>query len=160
MDLSGSWDYLEKIASYRLANNKTPRHVSIYGPEIELMGAAGELAARRFLGLIETLHKSFDHGSDIDWNGVRLDVKATHLTARVDHRYLQWPERKRVKSDVIVMTAIDLKQKFGVVIGYAFKGDIVVAPINNEREEPCHEIPVRSLRPAWELLLLNRHNLE
>ncbi len=159
MDLSASWDYLEQTASFRLAHNKTPRHVSQYGPDIELMGAAGELAARRFLGLPETLHTSFDHGADIIWNDLRLDVKATHLTARFDHRFLQWAVWKRIKSDIVVMTAIDMRQKFGVVIGYAFKGDIEVAPINSDRETPCHEIPVRELRPAWELLLLNKYNL-
>ena len=31
MDLTGQWDYLEKIANHRLANNKTPDHVYKYG---------------------------------------------------------------------------------------------------------------------------------
>jgi hypothetical protein len=36
MDLSCSWDYSEYVAQTRLQNNKTKRHVSNYGTEIEV----------------------------------------------------------------------------------------------------------------------------
>ena len=157
MDLSASWPYLEEVARRRLAHNKTERHVSDYGPEIETLGAAGELAARRFLGMIETLHESFDGGADLIWRGWRVDVKATHLTPKVDHRFLQWPENKPIKADIILMTAIDLKHKTGVVMGYAFAGEIIAASVNYNRDYPCFEIPITQLHPAWELVVPGRY---
>ena len=65
MDLSGSWDYIREIARSRLAHNKTSHHVSEFGEGIELIGVAGEIVARRFLGLPETIHQRFDGGVDL-----------------------------------------------------------------------------------------------
>lgn len=151
MDLSGSWDYIRQISRSRLAHNKTPHHVFDYGDGIELIGVAGEIVARRFLGLPEELHDGFDGGVDIFYGGMRVDVKATVLTPNIQHRFLQWPETKRVKSDIILLTAIDPILKIGTVLGYANRSDVLEAPINRERYQPCHEIPVTKLRPAWEL---------
>ena len=53
MDLSKSWPYIVKVAERRLQNNVTERQVWEYGDDIEIMGAAGELAALRELGLPE-----------------------------------------------------------------------------------------------------------
>ena len=154
MDLTGSWEYLQEVASRRLSKNKTPRHVYRYGTEIEVLGAAGELAARRFLGLPEELHANFDHGTDILWHGLSVDVKATVLTPRIAYRYLQWPEWKYVKADIVIMTAVDLRDKQATVLGYALRSDVLSAPINRERDTPCHEIPVPDLRPAWQLSVM------
>ena len=65
MDLGAQWQYIEQVAAERLQNNKTKRHVSHYGTYIEVIGAAGELAAHRFLGLPETLHTHLDGGCDM-----------------------------------------------------------------------------------------------
>lgn len=151
MDLSGSWKYIAEISKSRLAHNKTSHHVSEYGDGIELIGVAGEIVARRFLGLPEELHQGFDGGVDLTYGGMRVDVKATLLTPNISHRYLQWPETKRIKSDIILLTAVDPILKIGTVLGYANRNDVVNAPINRDRYQPCHEIPVMALRPAWEL---------
>lgn len=156
MDLTGSWRYVQEIARERLEHNKTKRHVSDYGTAIELLGAAGELAARRFLGLDEHLHTQLDNGVDIRWRGYTIDVKSTHLTPKIEHRYLQWPQSKPIIAELIVMTAVNLRTKQAVVLGYTEKPIITKAPINYERDYPCHEVPVRDLNPAWELLVIDR----
>jgi hypothetical protein len=152
MDLSGSWAYLEQVASHRLENNKTAWHISRYGTDIELLGAAGELAARRYLGLPERLGEHFDGGYDLSYKGYTIDVKATHLTPRLAYRSLQWPEWKPLKADIVLMTAVDLKEKIAAMVGYAYKHEVLEAHINHERAVPCHEIPTISLHPTWELL--------
>jgi len=153
MDLSGSWEYIQKISKSRLANNKTIHHVSEYGEGIEVLGAAGEVVARRFLGLPEKLHEGFDNGIDIWTHGMKIDVKATVLTPKMAYRYLQWPTWKPVKSDIILLTAIDPVTMQGTVLGYATKDEIEGAPINEFRHIPCHEIPAVNLHPAWELVV-------
>jgi hypothetical protein len=158
MDLSQSWAYIEDVADHRLDNNKTPRHVKKYGSQIEVLGAAGELAARRFLGLDEDLHEQFDHGVDLYWRGYRVDVKSTHLTKRINHRYLQWPEWKWVKSDIVLLIGVDMRKQEAMIIGWVWKDTVLEAPVNPERDTPCHEIPVPELRPAWELWTLEKHN--
>lgn len=152
MDLSGSWAYLEEVASHRLENNKTAWHVSRYGPDIELLGAAGELAARRYLGLPEILNEHFDGGFDLFYKGYSIDVKATHLTPRLAFRSLQWPEWKPIRADIILMTAVDLKEMIAAMVGYAYKLEVLEAPINKERDIPCHEISAVLLHPTWELI--------
>ena len=153
MDLTGSWEYIQGIAKSRLANNKTPHHVTEFGEGIELLGAAGEIIARRFLGLEERLHSGFDHGIDIRLFGMKIDVKATVLTPKVCHRFLQWPTWKTVKSDIILLTAIDPISKQGTVLGYATKNEMEGAPVNKTRFIACHEIAVNELHPCWELIV-------
>ena len=152
MDLSGSWKYAQIISRSRLANNKTVHHVSEFGDGIELLGAVGEIVARRYLGLPEKLHCGFDHGIDIFVYGMKIDVKTTVLTPKVEHRYLQWPTWKPVKADIILLTAVDPVTKIGTVLGYATRLEVQTAPINNNRFVACHEIPIRDLHPAWELI--------
>jgi hypothetical protein len=155
MDLSGSWEYIQKIAESRLATNKTEHHVTEYGEGIEALGVAGEIVARRFLGLEELVHEGFDHGVDLTYGGQTIDVKATVLTPKTNFRFLQWPIWKIVKADIVLMTAVNPIQKTGVVLGYATRLEITTAPINNERKYACHEIPVINLHPAWELVVKN-----
>lgn len=150
MDLSDSWEYIERVAQARLVNNKTSRHIESDG--IELMGVAGEIAARRFLGLPEELHIEFDDGSDLTWRDQRVDVKATVMTPFLDHRFLQWPEWKPVRSEIILLTAVDKDSMVATVIGYATKEEILGAKVNKSRRWPCHEIPVMKLHPAWMLV--------
>jgi hypothetical protein len=152
MDLTASWPYIEEIAAKRLSHNKTPRHVSSYGPEIETIGAAGELAARRFLGLPEILHTTFDGGTDIVFAGTRIDVKATKLDPA--HKYMQWPYWKWVKAPIILMTMIDIVAKKALVVGYATREDIMTSDINRRRSTWCYEIPIRNLRKASDLYAL------
>jgi hypothetical protein len=152
MNLDGSWPYIQNVARSRLANNKTERHVYDYGEGIELIGVAGEIVARRFLGCEEKVHDRFDNGVDIYFLDYTIDVKATVLTPRVEFRFLQWPVWKTVKSDIIMLTAIDPIRKIGTVIGYATKREIVAAPVNQTRANPCHEISAKDLHPAWLLM--------
>jgi hypothetical protein len=153
MNLSGSWEYIEMTARSRLSHNKTKRHVYDYGESLEVIGVAGEIVARRFLGLPEQVHEGFDNGIDIDYFGIKLDVKATILTPNANYRFLQWPDWKKIRAEYIVMTVIDPINKLGTVIGYARKNEIFNAPINPARHTPCHEIPFTELHPAWELIV-------
>lgn len=153
MDLSGSWMYIENVARSRLSHNKTRRHVYDYGEGIEVIGVAGEIIVRRFLGLAEQVHDGFDHGVDLDYYGMPIDVKATILTPNANYRYLQWPNWKKVRADYIVMTVIDPINKLGTIIGYATRNEIANAPINLSRPTPCHEILFTELHPAWELIV-------
>ncbi len=153
MDLSGSWEQIEEVARHRLSHNKTKRHVYDYGEGIEVIGVAGEIITRRFLGLPEEVHEGFDRGVDIQYYGMKMDVKATILTPNASYRYLQWPEWKKVHADYIIMTVIDPINKLGTIIGYALKREIIKAPINKNRSTACHEIPFTELHPAWELIV-------
>jgi hypothetical protein len=152
MDLSREWAYIEQVAQHRLANNQTERHVAQYGTYIEVIGAAGELAARRFLQLDENLHEHFDGGADILYKGIRIDVKATLWTKKVLNRYLQWPIMKAIRADVILLTAVNQEKKSAIILGYALPHEVGRAPLNTERRFPCYEIPVTKLRKANRLL--------
>jgi len=152
MNLNGSWSYIENIARSRLEHNKTPRHVYEYGDELEILGVAGELCARRFLGLEEKLHEGFDGGKDIQFFGTRIDVKATVLTPKLQYRNLQWTEGKWVKSDVILMVAVNIERRIATPVGYATKEEIEKAPVNYKRPYPCHEIPIEKLHQPYLLL--------
>lgn len=160
MDLAPQWEYLQKVAKTRLANNKTIFHIDRYGPDIEVLGAAGELAARRFLGLPEKLHLNKDDGIDLYWRGYKVDVKATHMTKFLHHRYLQWPHYKPVKAEIVLMTAVHLKWKKATVIGFATAHEVLAAPINASRDIPCHEIPMTMLHPAWRMQTLSYRRQE
>lgn len=152
MDLGGSWEYIQSTARNRLDHNKTPRHIYEYGESIEIIGVAGEVAARRFLGLSEHVHERFDHGVDIRWNEMTIDVKATILTPSLQHKFLQWPRWKWIKAEVILLTAIDPLTRTAVVVGFAYKHEILKAAINETRSDRCHEIAVCQLHHPWELM--------
>ncbi|MGW8177928.1 MAG: hypothetical protein ACWGQW_03925 [bacterium] len=154
MDLSPDWNMITKAAEQRLKNNKTIFHIDKYGTDIEVLGAAGEIAARRFLGLPETLHLTKDNGVDLVWRGWTVDVKCTHMTKYLHHRYLQWPHYKPIKADIILMTAVNLKWKKGTVIGFALRHELAAAPINPKRDIPCREILVTKLHPAWKMQVM------
>lgn len=155
MDLGHKWSYIQKVAKQRLRNNKTMFHVDRYGDDIEVLGAAGEIAARRFLGLPEKLHLNKDNGIDLYWRGWKVDVKATRMTKNLDYRFLQWPHYKPIKADIIFMTAVNLKYKKATVIGFATANELSTAPINTSRDIPCHEISVKILHPAWGMWTMN-----
>jgi hypothetical protein len=158
MDLSAQWQYLEEIAAERLKNNITRRHVSQYGTYIELIGAAGELAARRFFHLPEELHTHLDGGTDMVYKDMRIDIKATVWTPKLQHRYLQWPVTKAVRADVILLAAVDIEEQAAMVIGYALPQEIYNAPVNNQRDFPCHEIPIPTLRTPVALRIASCRN--
>ena len=149
MDLTNKWSYIETIAARRLAHNRTPRHVSKFGTEIETIGAAGELAARRFLGLPEFLHTHFDGGYDMFIGSTRIDVKATKLD--LAHKYMQWPYWKWVKAPIILMAMVDVQNKKALIVGYATREDILASTINMERSTMCYELPIKDLRKASDL---------
>lgn len=152
MDLSQDWDYITHVADIRRERNQTPWHVDKH--YLEVIGAAGELAARRFLGLPEKLHTKFDGGKDLFWRGYSLDVKATKLTPNIEYRYLQWTEGKPIRADIIMMMGVDLGAKGAIPLGWAFAFELINAPINYERDRPCHEISILDLRPDWGLFAL------
>ena len=149
MKLAGSWDYIETIANKRRRDNQTPRHIDV--DYLETIGAAGELAARRFLGLKEELHTGFDNGTGFVWRGWKVDVKTTVLTNKVGYRYLQWPKGKLVKADIVFMVAVDRRTSDAVIIGFALAQELINAPVNKDRQHACHEIPFSLLHPAWEM---------
>jgi hypothetical protein len=151
MNLSSVWSYLERVARERLQNNQTELQVTEYGTDIELIGAAGEVAARRFLKLSSSLHTEFDNGIDFLWGGKSVDVKATRRTPLLEFRFLQWPLSKPIKADLVIMTAVDLEQCEAEVLGYAFRNEILRAPVNHARSYPCREIPVTALHSPWNL---------
>ena len=155
MDLSGNWRYLNSIVRKRLKNNWTSRQETKF-KNLEILGAAGELAARRYLGLPEKIHTHFDGGADLFWRNRKVDVKATNLTRHFKHRFLQWPIDKPVKADIILMTVVDLEEKQACVIGYAFKDEILGSEINHTRYYPCREIAFVDLHPAWQLFTLSQ----
>ena len=152
MNLEHHWAYVLGVAAQRLNNNKTPRHVAKYGDELEIMGAAGELAARIFLGVSLEMGVHFDGGIDIVYGRHNVDVKATKLTPNITYRYLQWPILKPIISDIILMTVVNTGTKHATVIGYATKRDLESAVANMAREIPCVEIPFINLRAPWELV--------
>ena len=153
MDLRGSWMYITDTARSRLATNKTSRHVAEFGDGIEVLGVAGEVTARRFLGLPEIVHGGFDGGADIIYCGIRIDVKATVLTPKVNHRFLQWPKWKRIKADYVLLTAIDPISQQSVILGYATPQEIMNSPVNEDRKYPCYELEVDKLHPEYLLVV-------
>jgi hypothetical protein len=154
MDLSGSWEYIEDVARSRLAHNKTPHHCYQFGPQIEILGVAGELLARRFLGLPEDLHTGFDGGCDLLYRNLRVDVKACRFSRNLTHFFLQFPAAKPVKAQIVFLTAIDMREQSGFPVGFAFAREVRIAPINNQAMVACHEIPVPKLHQPYELNLL------
>ena len=151
MNLSGSWQYIIATAKSRLATNKTPRHIEEFGTGIEVIGVAGEVVARRYLGLDESVHLGFDGGADIVYYGLRIDVKATVLTPKVEFKFLQWSEWKPIRSDIILLTVIDPIEMTGYPVGYATREEMLAAEINQTRHTPCHEISIHDLHPTWML---------
>lgn len=156
MDLSKDWPVLQRVSRARLAHNKTRFHIAKYGPEIELLGTAGEFAARRFLGLSTTLHDKFDGGVDLIWRGWTVDVKTTKLVKTLDRRSLQWPEGKPCKADLVLLVAVNTHTKRACAVGWIWARDVVLAPVNTERHQPCHELPIPTLMPLWRLYTLLR----
>jgi len=154
MDLSGSWGYIEAIADVRREHNQTQWH--IHKHYLEVIGAAGELAARRFLGLPETLHTGFDHGHDFELGRYFIDVKATKLT--IHHRWLQWPVGKPIKADIIFLMGVNLDRRIAIPFGYTWASELSKAPVNKNRDIACRELAISALHPAWELRILLRQS--
>ena len=154
MNLGSSWRYLEGVSRSRLAHNKTRHHIYEYGTEIELLGCCGELVVRRFLGLGERLHTEFDGGCDLVWRGRKIDVKATRLTPRLNFRNLQWPLSKKVKADIVVMTAVNIEDRFGIVVGWCWGSKVSQSAVNRERFVACYEMPITELEPPWKLMVI------
>ena len=152
MDISLHAEYVLDIAAQRLHFNCTRWHVpSFY---YEQIGAAAELAARIFLGLPLELHVHFDGGTDLRYMGYSVDIKATKLTPCIEHRYLQWMQGKPIKSDIVWQWGVDLAHWKALPVGWVWSREMVAAPINYERERPCHEISVPDLHPIYELYSL------
>ena len=152
MNLITDWPYIEEVARKRLETNQTKRQITAFGETLEIMGAAGELAARRVLGVNGVLHEGFDGGCDIEWCGKRIDVKATSFQG-IRQKHLQWPLWKKIKSDYIIMTGVDIKAKMVEVLGYVTAEELASAPENKSRSQPCRELPITELHPMWHLLL-------
>jgi len=152
MLLRNSWDYIIRTSEARLRNNKTKFHKDI--ENIELIGAAGELAAQRFLGIKESLHTGFDGGIDFYWRGWSVDVKATRLHENLHKLYLQYPADKKIKSDIIFMVGVCVDAMEATEIGWTSGNIMRKAEVNQERRWPCREIPVTDLAPPWGMFIL------
>ena len=148
MNLRSDWPYIQHIAAERLRKNKTPRHRADFGTEIEVTGAAGELAARRFLGLPEELGTTFDGGIDISLHGIAIDVKST----RPSSKWLQVAYYKRVAADIILMMSIDPERQTAILRGFAWKREILAAPLDLTQIDACHRIHINELHGIEELL--------
>jgi hypothetical protein len=151
MDLAPHWDYIEEIAAERSKLNDNVHYMKL-GEDIMVLGAAGELAARLVLNLPLTLSTGFDNGIDFLIGGKRVDVKTTKLTPRLEYRYLQWPKDKPIKCDIVWLFAVDIESMNATSVGYSTARELISAPINYDRKFPCHEIPVRALKPHWWLV--------
>jgi hypothetical protein len=149
MNLAADWVYIQDLANKRRRENQTQWHID--EEYLETLGAAGELAARRFLGLDEALHEGFDDGVDLLWKGWKVDVKTTLLTRKIGYRYLQWPENKPIKADIVFMVTVDLESQEAVPVGFATRQELEAAPVNTERKYPCREIPFVHLHAPWEM---------
>ncbi len=153
MDLSGHWEFIKDVASQRLSHNKTKRHVEKYGTALEVRGAAAEVAARLYFGLDpHDIHTHFDNGVDLEYAGYTIDVKSTKLVRTMEFRALQWAIDRKVVPDVVLFVGIQMSQKVAAMLGYAWKWEVKRAAVNFQRNQPCYEIPVPMLHPAWELI--------
>ena len=151
MDLSQDWDYIEEVAEERLRHNKTFRHVPSYGPSIEVLGAAGELAARKILQMPEQLGTRFDGGIDLISQGITIDVKSTHPRSQ----WLQLAYYKRVTADILLMMSVNMDLKTAVARGFAWNHEILAAPIDLKQAQACHRIHRSKLHPISKLLTLH-----
>lgn len=111
------------------------------------MGAAGELAARRYLGLSEELGTRFDGGVDLSFHGLMVDVKST----RPYSKWLQVAYYKRVAADIILMMAVDMKKQTARPFGFAWRDEILSAPLDLRMDDACHHILVGDLHSIEEL---------
>jgi hypothetical protein len=98
------------------------------------------------------LHTHLDGGVDMLYKDMRIDIKATLWTRKLQCRFLQWPITKVIKSDVILLTAVNIDAKSAIIVGYALPHDVSRAPINQDRDYACHEIAIPKLRKASQLL--------
>lgn len=151
LDLKGDWDYIQQIATQRLANNKTARHEYRSGPIIETIGAAGELAALRFFGLTEKLHTGFDGGIDIVTRYGTIDIKATQLFWDMHNRHLQLPWFKEPKADYIVLVGVSVENRIANMLGWCTPEELLSQPVNLDRRVPCYETPISKLHRMKEL---------
>ena len=152
MNLRSDWPYIQHVAAERLRNNITPRHRAKYGTEIEVIGAAGELAARRFLGLSEKLGTTFDGGIDLSLHGLTIDVKSTKPYSL----WLQLAYYKRVAADVLLMMSVNVKRQTVIPRGFAWREEILAAPLDISQDDACHRIHIDELHPIHELLEIDR----
>jgi len=161
ISLRNKWKTIVAVAKKRLKNNsKTEWHRSEFGDELEIMGAAGEIAARLFLKLPLRLSTKFDNGVDLEWQGYSVDVKATRWVSTIMSRYLQWPEKKNIKADFILLTAIDFNERRAKILGYCTGEELRNAPVNEKREIPCMEIPIKELKDPEDLFSLTQKRKE
>lgn len=159
MNLAKDWPYIERVAAARLKNNsQRKRHVSQFGEIIEVAGAAGELAARRYFGLPEELHTSTDGGVDFIWKNMTFDVKTIQLFEKTPFLYLQWPAGKPFKSEIILVVAVDRKEKQATIVGWSTKDVVRNCKVNPNRPIPCHELPLKELKPVWRLFCMQNQN--
>lgn len=155
MLLSEHWPYILFVASQRLKNNKTERHIESKDGCFEVQGAAGEILLRLYLGLEPKLHTTFDRGVDMWFRGWSIDNRGTkHREGGMGHLHLQWPQGKLVIAEYIALTAIDIPGQFGTVLGFATKAEMKRAPLNIYRERPCFEIGVAHLYEPQDLFKL------
>lgn len=152
MNLEPYWDYILEVSRQRLAHNQSRYHVSQYGTQLEVRGAAGELAARLYFGMEPVLHGHYDGGIDLFYAGKSIDVKTQKLVRAMEYRFLQWPEKKEVSAEIVVAAAVQLRQKRAAMLGWVRREEVLSQPVNFERPYPCREVAIVDLHPMWRLV--------
>jgi hypothetical protein len=152
MNLRDDWDYILKKAQERYSKVRTQWHVNRYGNRLEIMGAAGEVAARRLLRLERDLHVGFDGGIDFMWRGKKVDVKATRKYPHVECTALQWPLTRQINADLIILVLVDAENKEADIVGYITKAELENARTNLSASIPCLEVPTTKFHCIYELL--------
>jgi hypothetical protein len=143
MDLRADWGYILDLAARR-RRSQNQWYIPNDG-SYDIIGAAGELAARRFFGLPEDLHAGYDGGVDFIYRGVKVDVKSTLMRHLRKEGLLQWPRRKEIKADIVLLMCIDLEAQRATPVGYATRDIILNARQNDTSKVPCFEVPIEAL---------------
>lgn len=150
LPVADAWGYIQRVARRRMKLNRTRRHYANNG-SLELLGAANEVALRRYLGLGDRLHDSFDGGRDLVYRGVAIDAKATRWSRQPEKLHLQYQWFKERAAPVLVLGMVSVKRRRVRLLGYAYASQLLAQPVNSERPTPCRELPVTELEPMWKL---------
>jgi len=160
MLITDAWDYILDVARERLVANFHRHNSHRLGDHIEVLGVAGELAARRFLGLPERVLGVGDPGWDIEipstdvlgdpyvWT---IDVKSRPWIEGFWRMPLQWPLHKPMRADLALLVFVHLAERRAAVVSFAGKEDLEAAPIDTGGLMPCRLVDPQNMQPATRL---------
>jgi len=138
-------EYAHAEAIWWDKNNISPWDNPAVGVDGEERGCLGELGCNEHFGLPLTLHRGFDHGYDLDVNGILINAKATPWMPKMGHLHLQWPVETPIRCDVAMLVAVDLTTYYYQLLGYATAKMLKDARINDRLPETAREIPIPKL---------------